>query len=86
MAYRVEIRPSVEKVMVRIRDERLQQRLAQAIDGLAENPRPQGIMKMSGYQNRYRLRVGDFRIIYEIHDPYLLVVVVAVGDRKEVYR
>ena len=41
---------------------------------------------MAGSENRYRFRVGDYRIIYEIHDAVLLLVVLAVGDRKEIYR
>jgi mRNA interferase RelE/StbE len=41
---------------------------------------------MSGFRNRYRFRVGGYRIIYEIHDAVLLVLILAIGDRKEVYR
>ena len=45
-----------------------------------------GAEKLAGFQNRYRFRVGDCRIIYEIHDAVLLVLILAVGDRKEIYR
>jgi mRNA interferase RelE/StbE len=41
---------------------------------------------MAGFENRYRFRVGDYRIIYEIQDAILLVLILAVGDRKEIYR
>jgi mRNA interferase RelE/StbE len=41
---------------------------------------------MSGYGNRHRFRVGNYRIIYEIHDAVLLVLILAIGDRKEIYR
>ena len=41
---------------------------------------------MSSFDNRYRFRVGDYRIVYEIHDTVLLVLILAVGDRKEIYR
>ena len=41
---------------------------------------------MSSFDNRYRFRVGDYRIVYEIHDAVLLVLILAVGDRKEIYR
>ena len=41
---------------------------------------------MSGFDNRYRFRVGDYRIVYEIHDAVLLVLILVVGDRKEIYR
>ena len=84
--YRLEIRPSVGKSLGRIRDARLRQRLDDALEKLAENPRRMGAEKMSGGENRYRFRVGDYRIIYEIHDAVLLVLILAVGDRKEIYR
>jgi mRNA interferase RelE/StbE len=84
--YRVEIRPSVEKTLRKIRNQKLQHRLDEAFNQLAENPRCRGAEKMAGFQNRYRFRVGDYRIIYEIHDAVLLVLIVAIGDRKEIYR
>ncbi|MHB8646936.1 MAG: type II toxin-antitoxin system RelE family toxin [Thermomicrobiales bacterium] len=55
-------------------------------EALADGPRPHGVEKMSGEENAYRIRVGDYRIIYEIHDAVLIVVVVRVGHRREVYR
>lgn len=84
--YRLEIRPAVEKTLRKIRDTHLQQRLADVFEKLAENPRRMGVEKLSGVENRYRFRVGDYRIVYEIHDTILLVLILAVGDRKEVYR
>ncbi len=84
--YRLEIRPSVEKALRKIRDPQLQRRLDAAFEKLSENPRRQGAEKMSGFGNRYRFRVGDYRIVYEIHDAVLLVLILAVGDRKEIYR
>lgn len=84
--YRLEIRPSVKKTLRKIRDPQLQQRLDAALENLAENPRRPGAEKMSGYGNRYRFRVGDYRIVYEIYDAVLLVLILAVGDRKKIYR
>ena len=55
-----------------------------AITGLTENPRPQGYKKLKGQQG-YRIRVGDYRIIYEIFDKILLVDVITVADRKDIY-
>ena len=52
---------------------------------LAGNPRPHNVERLTG-QDRYRVRVGDYRVVYEIHDNVLVVLVVAIGDRKEVYR
>jgi mRNA interferase RelE/StbE len=60
-------------------------RIMQRIRSLAENPRPVGCEKLSGY-DRYRIRQGMYRIIYEIEDKKLTVLVVKVGHRREVYR
>lgn len=84
--YRLEIRPSVEKALRKIRDAKLQKRLDEAFSKLAENPRRMGAEKMAGFENRYRFRVGDYRVIYEIHDAVLLVLILVIGDRKEIYR
>ena len=65
----------------------LRERIRAAIDLLAENPRPHGIKALQGGQKGYlRLRVGEYRIIYRVEDDRLLVLVVAVGHRREVYR
>jgi len=84
--YRLEIRPSVEKTLRKIRDAKLHRQFDEAFNKLAENPRRMGAEKMAGFENRYRFRVGDYRIIYEIHDSVLLVLILAIGDRKEIYR
>jgi len=60
-------------------------RVAMRIEGLATDPRPPGCEKLSG-QERYRLRQGDYRILYEVDDPRLVVTIVKVGHRREVYR
>ena len=60
-------------------------RILQRIAALADNPRPAGCEKLSGLE-RYRVRQGLYRIIYEIEDDRLIVLVVAVGHRREVYR
>jgi len=86
MCYRIEVRPSVEKTLGKIRDLRLRKRIDDAFNKLAENPRRMGVEKMAGPENRYRFRVGDYRIIYEIHDVLLIVLILAVGDRKDIYR
>lgn len=61
-------------------------RIERAIEALAENPRPHGVKKLQGPQGLYRIRVGDYRVIYEIADRVLIVTVVRVGHRREVYR
>jgi len=61
-------------------------RIVEKIHKLADNPRPHGSKKLKGYLERYRLRQGDYRILYEIRDEVLIVTVVQVGNRKDVYR
>jgi len=53
---------------------------------LANNPRPFGSDKLAGPEELYRVRVGDYRIVYQIQDEALLVLVVKIGHRREVYR
>jgi mRNA interferase RelE/StbE len=53
---------------------------------LAEDPRPPKATKLVGYRNRWRVRSGDYRILYEIHDDVLTVLVIRVAHRREVYR
>ena len=82
--YRIALRKSVVRDMRRIPNPDLRRILA-TIDSLSEDPRPAGSEKLSG-QERYRVREGDYRVIYEIKDEEVLVVVVKVGHRKDVYR
>ena len=61
-------------------------RVGQAIDGLASQPRPPGCKKLAGSRSEWRIRVGDYRILYEIDDRARQVRVYAVGHRREIYR
>ncbi len=82
--FSVEIYRSAQKQLARI--ERLAaQRIVDAIRGLASNPRPANVKKLVG-RPAWRIRVGDYRVIYEIHDQRLVVLVIDVGHRREVYR
>lgn len=63
-----------------------QQRIRAAIDILANEPRPPGCIALTGETGVYRVRVGDYRIVYEVLDVRLLVHVVRVGHRRDVYR
>jgi mRNA interferase RelE/StbE len=56
------------------------------ISHLASVPRPAGCKKLKGYKNSYRIRVGDYRIIYEIEDKVLRILIVAIGNRKNIYK
>ena len=60
-------------------------RLRDALDALAEDPRPSGVKKLKGSDNDWRIRVGDYRILYEIRDKALVVRVIRIGNRKGVY-
>lgn len=64
----------------------LRRRLAPHIDGLAVNPRPPGVEKLEGSDSGFRIRVGDYRILYEINDAEQTVRVTNVGHRRDVYR
>lgn len=82
--YELRIKPSAVKEIDSL-PSRERRRIVARIERLAVDPRPQGCEKLSG-QERYRIRQGNYRVLYEIRDRELVVVVVKVGDRKEVYR
>ena len=83
--YRVLIKPSAKKELLAVSTKKDRQRLVSRIQGLADNPRPSGCQKLSGH-DRYRVRQGQYRIVYEIHDDELVVVVIKLGHRRDVYR
>lgn len=67
-------------------ERREQQRIRAALDLLSDDPRPPNCVAMQGEDSVYRVRVGDYRIVYEVIDAVLLVHVVRIGHRREVYR
>ena len=85
-SYRVLIKASAAKEIEAVDPKKDRQRIVAAIRSLADNPRPPGCEKLAGEGDRYRIRVGRYRIIYSVGDGELLVVVVRVGHRKDVYR
>jgi mRNA interferase RelE/StbE len=85
MTYRIEFAPSAAREFERLpRD--VQARIARKIDGLAANPRPPGVKKLQGPIDRYRIRIGDYRVVYDIYDRILRVLVLKVGHRRDIYR
>ena len=83
-SYSIKIKRSAAKEQAELpKQDRL--RVIARIEHLAHDPRPSGSEKLSG-QERYRVRQGDYRIPYEIHDHELVVMVVRIGHRREVYR
>ena len=83
--YAIEVAPAAERAIKKLSDE-IRRRIVKAILKLEEEPRPSGIRKLSGENDLYRIRVGDYRIVYKIQDDVLVVVIVRVGHRREVYR
>lgn len=85
MPWHIEIKASAAKELAALQ-RRDQRRVVRAIESLSEDPRPAGCRKLVGSENAYRIRVGDYRIIYQIFDRRLVVHVVRVGHRRDVYR
>jgi len=85
-SYSVLIKPSAAKEIEAVDQKKDRQRIVAGILALAEEPRPVGCEKLAGQDDRYRIRVGRFRIVYSIVDAELVVLVVRVADRKDVYR
>jgi len=83
--YRVLLERSVEKDLARLSSE-IHERVIAAIQALATNPRPPGCRKLVGSKNDWRIRVGDYRVIFEIADKGRVVRVNRVRHRREVYR
>lgn len=83
-AYELIFRKSVAKDLRGIPKRDLQ-RILKRIDALASDPRPAGAEKLSG-SGLHRVRQGQYRILYEIHDEHLVVTVIAAGHRREIYR
>ena len=83
-AYEIEFRPAALRELRKI-DRSTQPRIQGAISLLAQDPRPPASRQLRG-RDGYRLRVGEYRIIYTIDDGVLLIVVVTIGHRREVYQ
>jgi len=82
--YKIEIKKSAVKEISKLPTKELK-KILRAIKSLSDNQRPFGAIKLSG-DEKYRLRVGNYRILYQIYDNKLVVVVVKVGHRKDVYK
>jgi mRNA interferase RelE/StbE len=85
-SYRVLIKPSAAKEIEAVDQKRDRQRIVARILALAEDPRPDGCEKLVGESDRYRVRIGRYRVVYSIDDDELVVLVVRVAHRKDVYR
>lgn len=85
MAYSISYSRSAAKAFRRIHPQE-RERLKVAIEALAVEPRPKDCKKLSGGAGEYRVRVGDYRIVYDINDGHLVVLVLRIAHRREVYR
>lgn len=85
MTYSVQISPAAER-QIRKLSKPIQHQITKRLLKLEIDPRPDGVKKLEGEKDLYRLRVGDSRVVYAIKAQALLVLVLKVGDRKEVYR
>ena len=83
--YRVEFSRPAER-QFRALPAEVRRRIAPRVDALADAPRPRGAEKLEGGEDLYRLRVGDYRILYQIRGQVLLILVVRVAHRREEYR
>lgn len=84
MTYHVGYRTSARRQLSRLAAA-VQEKVVAAVDKLADNPRPPGCRKLQGRPG-YRIRVGDYRIVYDIHDRVVTVEIIDIGHRKDIYR
>ncbi|MGJ9425951.1 type II toxin-antitoxin system RelE/ParE family toxin [Nesterenkonia halotolerans] len=83
--YSITYKPSAAKAFRKVHpSDRL--RIKEAIEQLAQNPRPPGYIQLSGGAGECRIRVGQYRVVYDIEDDELVVLVLRVGHRREIYR
>ena len=85
MAYEVAFKPSAFRSLANF-PIAAQKRILVKIESLAENPFPPGVKKLRGDENLYRIRVGDYRVICQVQSELLLVLVLRIGHRKEIYQ
>jgi mRNA interferase RelE/StbE len=83
--YQVEVLPGARRQLQQL-PKPIQGKLGLAIRGLAVDPRPRGAKLLSGPERIWRLRVGEYRVLYEIRDQKLVVLVIGLGHRRDVYR
>ncbi len=85
MAYDVQIRPAAWRQLQRL-PKALQRRILDRLESLSKNPRPIGSVKLTGSECTYRVRIGDYRVIYDVLDRAVVVLVLKIAHRRDVYR
>jgi mRNA interferase RelE/StbE len=84
--YRLLLKASAAKEIEKVGSKSDRRRIIEKIGGLGNNPRAQGAEKLAGFDDRYRVRQGDYRVVYLIDDAAMSVTIYKVGHRKDVYR
>ena len=84
MTYRIALSPMAARQLGKL-DAQVRRRIQAALDLLAEQPRPPSATRLVGGAGEWRVRTGDYRIVYEIEDEQLLILVLRIGHRREVY-
>ncbi len=84
-SYKIEVSATAEKQLRKLGKEN-RQRIIEAISNLAKTTRPTGCRKLKGFEDVYRIRVGTYRLIYNINDKQVLIIILKEGHRKHVYR
>lgn len=84
-SYRIEITPAAGRQIKKLSPD-VQRQIVSRLEALAIDPRPTGVVKLSGEENLYRIRLSDYRIVYEIQDDALLILITKAGHRREIYR
>jgi mRNA interferase RelE/StbE len=82
MTYRIDVAPAAVRQLHKL-DPQARRRVQAAVELLAGNPRPAGAKMLSRGEGEWRVRTGDYRVVYQIHDQVLVVLVVAVGHRRD---
>lgn len=85
MTHRIELSPAAARQLRKL-DSAARRRIQAAVELLADEPRPPGAKKLVSGDAEWRVRTGDYRIVYEVHDEVLLVLALAMGHRRESYR
>ena len=85
-SYKILIKTSAGKELGEVGSKAEREKLVARVQGLAANPKPHGSEKLAGYADRYRVRQGNYRVIYLIDDEASVVTIYKIGHRKDVYR
>lgn len=85
MPWRVVLTPRAEREISALPPD-VERRIVRRLRTFRVDPRPNGVLKLAGREGVYRLRVGDYRVLYRIEDEVLIVLVIRVGHRRDIYR